>query len=298
MLRTIGTVFRSWGRSIDKFGTGLQGRTAYVETLVPSTRLVPHGDKTPVCAGTAFVAPTASVVGDVKIGENSSVWYHAGAKGEGASISIGNNTNIQDGASVAAQEKPVKIGNNVTVGPAATVSNGSTLKDGCMVGTNSIVDGSVIGEGSVVTANSVLPPGQDVPAGQVWSGNPAVFLREITADERNLLVSNCTELAYLAAEHDVETSKPFDQIMAEKAAWKLIQEESGDRVQNPSKNQFDERPGLIFHQEENAKVTYAEVDQETIDSLTFNRVRGIRAGDLDDDFEERKKELKQLSSRA
>jgi gamma-carbonic anhydrase len=294
MLKSFGAAIRNLGRSIDSFGVGLQGNAAYVETLVPSARLVAVGSKMPTCAPTAFVAPSASVVGDVKIGANSSVWYNSGAKGDGASITIGSNSNIQDAAVVTANGKAVNIGNNVTVGPAATVMAGSTLKDGCMVGTNSVVEGSVIGEGAVVSANSVLTVGQSVPAGQVWAGNPAVYLRDITEEEKQSLIDGATELSMLASEHAVETSKSFEQIMAEKAAFKLLEEQSGDRVSNPSKNVFDERPGVIFHQEENASVTYSDVDQETIDRLTFNRVRGVRSNHLDDDSAERQNDLKQI----
>eukprot|EP00943_MAST-04B_sp_MAST-4B-sp1_P000644 g644.t1 len=289
MLKTLGTFARVWGRSLDKFGQSFQGSAVYVETLVPQTTYVAHNDKSPTVSNICFVAPSARLVGDVAVADRASVWYSASARAEGARISIGMKANIQDGAVLHATNKPVSIGNSVTVGPCATVTNGSTLEDGCMVGTNSIVDGSTIGKGSVLSANSNLEPGTKVPPGQLWSGNPAKYVRDVIPEEMNILISNADELSELASMHAEESSKSFSQIMEERAKFKELKEKLGrDSIQNPTFNYFDDRP------EEAGDVTYTQVSQKDIDERTFNRHKGIRAGDLDNDELEKAEKIKRL----
>ena len=91
------------------------------------------GDKAPKVASDAFIAPSASVVGDVTIGSSSSVWYNAVLRSDKGAIKVGNNTNIQERAVVAPSSGSVSVGNGVTIGASAQLDN-CTLQDGCMVG--------------------------------------------------------------------------------------------------------------------------------------------------------------------
>ena len=264
MIKTLGTFARIWGRSLDKFGQSFQGSAVYVETLVPQTQYVAHNDKSPTVSNICFVAPSARLVGDVAVADRASVWYSASARAEGAKITIGMKANIQDGAVLHATDKAVSIGNSVTVGPCATVTNGSTLEDGCMVGTNSIVDGSTIGKGSVLSANSNLEPGTKVPAGQLWSGNPAQYLRDVSPEEMNILTSNADDLSELASMHAEESSKSFSQIMEERAKFKELKEKLGrDSIQNPTINYFDDRPGTYIHVFYHAHTVYLTIYKHT-----------------------------------
>jgi hypothetical protein len=146
-----------------------------------------------------------------------------------------------------------------------------------------------------LSANSNLEPGTKVPAGQLWSGNPAQYLRDVSPEEMNILTSNADDLSELASMHAVESSKSFSQIMEERAKFKELKEKLGrDSIQNPTINYFDDRPGVIFHKEEAGDVTYTQVSQTEIDERTFNRHKGIRVGDLDNDELEKAEKIKRL----
>lgn len=121
--------------------------------------------KAPEIANSAFVAENASIIGDVKIGENSSIWYGAVLRGDITSITIGKNSNIQDNATVHVGIKsPAIIGDSVTVGHNALV-HGAKIGNNVLVGMGSVVldnaeigDNSIIGAGAVVTSNTIVPP--------------------------------------------------------------------------------------------------------------------------------------------
>lgn len=143
-----------------------------------------YGDRTPKLHETVFVAPGAKIVGRVKIGEGSSVWYNVVIRGDVDEVTIGAGTNIQDGA-VLHQDKgfPLAIGNNVTVGHNAIV-HGSTVGDGAVIGMGSIVmSGAKIGDNSVLGAGSVLPQGKEIPANSLAMGSPARVVRRLSEEE-------------------------------------------------------------------------------------------------------------------
>ncbi|RHY32749.1 hypothetical protein DYB32_002295, partial [Aphanomyces invadans] len=122
-------------------------------------------------ASTTFVAPNASVIGEVSIGQGSSVWYGATVRGDVNAITIGDNTNIQDQAVVhaakIANDFPTIIGNNVTIGPKAII-HAAKISNQCIIGTGAqVLDGAVVGENSIITAGSIVTQGKSVPAGQV-----------------------------------------------------------------------------------------------------------------------------------
>ena len=221
----------------------------------------------------AFIAPNASIIGKVKLGPGSGVWYGAVVRGDKGQVTVGSNSSIQERAVVTA-ETPTTIGDNVVVGVGAQVA-GATLQSNSLVGVGATVGtGAVVESGSVVAAGSVVAPKAKIPAGQLWSGNPCAYLRDLTEHERNTLLQSSEELAILGAHHAVEVDKSIEQIEAEKADWKESLIRGGDTIMNPNPNFFEERPGAIFRQMEPSKyVTYQSVDQKTIDARTFNRTR-------------------------
>jgi len=132
------------------------------------------------------VAPGAVVVGDVSVGNASSIWFNAIVRGDVNSISIGARTNIQDGSvvHVTSGEHPATIGDDVTVGHLA-ILHGCTVEDGCLIGMRAtVLDGAVVGAGSLVAAGSLLVPGTRIPPGSLVVGAPARVKRPLTPEER------------------------------------------------------------------------------------------------------------------
>lgn len=149
-----------------------------------------HGSKQPVIAEDVFIANGAIVIGDVHIGKGSSVWFGSVVRGDVHYIRIGENVNIQDLSMLHVTEDkfPLIIGNNVSLGHRVTL-HGCTLNDYSFVGIGATaLDGSVIEEFGILAAGSLLPPGKVVPAGMVAMGVPAKPVREITPEEKEMIL--------------------------------------------------------------------------------------------------------------
>jgi len=128
-----------------------------------------------------FFAENASLIGDVVLGDEVSVWYQAVIRGDVNAIRIGNRVNIQDGVVIHGtyESAATQIGNNVSVGHNAIV-HGCTIHDNVLIGMGSIVmDHCVVGSNSIIAAGSVVPPNTVVPEGSVFAGVPAKKIKEI-----------------------------------------------------------------------------------------------------------------------
>ena len=128
-----------------------------------------------------FFAENSTIIGEVIMGDNCSVWYQAVIRGDVNSINISNRVNIQDGAIIHGtyEQSATKIGNDVSIGHNAII-HGCTIKDSVLVGMGSIImDDSVIESNSIIAAGSVLPKNTIVPAGSVFAGVPAKKIKEI-----------------------------------------------------------------------------------------------------------------------
>lgn len=158
---------------------------------IPSPLVVSLGDSSPAIHESAWIAPNAIVVGRVKIGAQSSVWFNVTIRGDVDDITIGERTNIQDGTVIHVDKDfPTTIGNNVTVGHNA-ILHGCTVEDEALIGIGSIVlNGAVIQTKAMVGAGAVVPPGMVVPSGSVVMGMPAKVRRELTEDEKAHLWDN------------------------------------------------------------------------------------------------------------
>lgn len=132
----------------------------------------------------AFIAPGAVVLGDVTIGENVGIWYHATVRGDRASISIGKNSNIQDNCVIhVGIGYPVEIGEGVTVGHSAIV-HGSKVGDSTLVGMGAILmNGSVIGRNCIIGAGALVTQNTVIPDNSVVLGSPAKVVRLVTDRE-------------------------------------------------------------------------------------------------------------------
>lgn len=145
----------------------------------------------PAIDSSAFIASTAVVIGDVRIGAASSIWFNVVIRGDVNFIRIGDRTNIQDlsilhvtGSKGAGDPgQPLIIGNDITVGHRVTL-HGCTIEDGAFIGMNALVmDRCVVGAGSVIAAGSLVAEGTVIPPGTLWLGSPAKFKRVLAADE-------------------------------------------------------------------------------------------------------------------
>jgi len=128
-----------------------------------------------------FLADTATIVGDVELGDNCSVWFNAVIRGDVHYIRIGNNVNIQDNAVVHAtyQKSPTNIGSNVSIAHGAVV-HGCTIHDNVLIGMGAMVmDNAVIESNSIIAAGSVVTQGSRVEAGSIYGGTPAKKLRSM-----------------------------------------------------------------------------------------------------------------------
>ena len=140
--------------------------------------------KTPQLGKDCFLAETATLVGDVEVGDNCSIWYNAVLRGDVHYIKIGNNTNVQDNATIHAtyQKSPTNIGNNVTIAHGAIV-HGCTLKDNVMIGMNAVIlDNAVVESNSIVAAGSVVTKNTIVESGSVYAGIPAKKVKDISPE--------------------------------------------------------------------------------------------------------------------
>ena len=144
-------------------------------TILPVEGVFPQFGKN------CFVAPNATVVGDVIIGDESSVWFNTVIRGEVNSIRIGNKVNIQDGAVLHCTYKKTKtiIGNNVSIGHNAIV-HGCTIADKVLVGMGAIImDYAEIGSNSIIAAGAVVLEGTKIEAGTIYGGVPAKKIKDI-----------------------------------------------------------------------------------------------------------------------
>jgi len=138
----------------------------------------------PRLARGAWVAGEATLIGQVELGQDSSVWFGAVLRAENDRIRIGRGSNIQDGAVVHADEGfPVSVGDDVTVGHQAML-HGCTIGDGALIGIHAVVlNGAVIGPGCLVGAGAVVTEGAEFPAGSLIVGTPAKLLRVLNPEQ-------------------------------------------------------------------------------------------------------------------
>ncbi len=153
--------------------------------------LVPFNEIYPDVGQALFIAPNATVVGDVTFEADTTVWYSATLRGDIAPITIGRGTNIQDNAVVHVNHgMPTYLGENITVGHGA-ILHGCTIGSRSLIGMGAIVlDGATIAEDSLVAAGAVVPPNRSYPPRSLLIGSPARAVRELTDEELKEMAEN------------------------------------------------------------------------------------------------------------
>lgn len=164
--------------------------------------ILAFGGTRPTVADGAWVAPGATLVGDVRLAAASSVWFGAVLRADGDTIAVGEQSNVQDGCVVHADPgRPVRVGARVTVGHRA-VLHGCTVEAESLVGMGAVLlDGCRIGAGSMVAAGAVVLEGTVVPPGSLVAGVPARVRRPLTPPELERLRVSASTYVHLARRH-------------------------------------------------------------------------------------------------
>lgn len=146
--------------------------------------ILPVRDKTPQIPQDCFVAPNATIVGDVIMGAQCSVWFSAVVRGDVNFIKMGNKVNVQDGAVIHGtfEKAPTTIGNNVSIGHNALV-HGCTIHDNVLVGMGAIImDGCVVESNTIIAAGAVITQNTKVEGGSIYAGVPAKKIKDISKE--------------------------------------------------------------------------------------------------------------------
>lgn len=156
--------------------------------------IYPYADKIPQIDETAFIADYVTIIGDVTIGANSSVWFNTTIRGDVGPVTIGARSNIQESSVLhLSAGGTLTIEDDVTIGHGCII-HGATICQGALVGMGAtVLDGAVIGAGALIGAGSLVSPGKVIPAGVLALGNPAKVVRELTVDDRLSISDNAKD---------------------------------------------------------------------------------------------------------
>lgn len=146
--------------------------------------ILPVKGKFPVIPESCWLAPNATVVGDVEMGEDCTVWFNAVVRGDVNAIRMGNRVNIQDGAVIHCtyQKTQTILGNNVSIAHNAIV-HGCQIEDEVLIGMGAIVmDGAYIEKNAIIGAGAIVTQNTRVPSGTIWAGNPARELKKLSPE--------------------------------------------------------------------------------------------------------------------
>ncbi|MBC9926709.1 MULTISPECIES: gamma carbonic anhydrase family protein [unclassified Leucobacter] len=159
--------------------------------MEPSQVWALSASQSPEIHPSAWIAPSAVVIGAVELGPDASVWYNAVLRGDSDRIVIGARSNLQDGVAVHVDRgHPVTLGSDVSVGHNAIV-HGATVADGCLIGMGAtILSGAMIGAGSLIAAGALVAQGKVIPPGSLVAGVPGKVVRQLSAEERAGLITN------------------------------------------------------------------------------------------------------------
>jgi len=172
------------------------------------TPFLPYRGIMPTIHPNAFVAQTATVIGDTHVGEDSGIWYGCVIRGDVNEIRIGKRTNIQDLTMIHCAElgQGTYLGDDITVGHSA-VLHACSVEDNAFIGIQAcVMDDCIVEKGAMVAAGALVTPGKIVKAGEVWAGSPAKKLRDINEKDLEFFEINRQRYVRLAQEYKAEQS--------------------------------------------------------------------------------------------
>jgi len=175
-------------------------------TSVAQPIIMPYKGIYPTIAKDAFIAPGAVIIGDVVIGSQSSVWFGCVIRGDVNTIRIGERTNIQDGTVVHVTRVtgPTTIGSGVTIGHSALL-HACNLEDNCFIGMRAtLMDDVLVKSGAMVAAGALVTPRKEVEQGQIWSGSPARYMRDMTENESGFVAVSADNYVRLTQEYTID----------------------------------------------------------------------------------------------
>lgn len=230
----LGRALRETGQALDRAGSRVQGNYAFKETLNRHRRVMALFDKRPVLGDDVFIAPNASVIGNVSIGTGAAVWYGSVLRGDVNTISIGDKSSIGDNCVVHVSGSeggafgdaaPLRVEKSVVVEPGS-ILHGCELKSGCRVGSGSVIfDKAVVGESAQLAPGSMLTAGKEIPARQLWGGRPAQFIRDLTDEEVRGLEKGAADAYEAAKAHEAEHKLTAEERM-ERAEERLYHKQN------------------------------------------------------------------------
>jgi carbonic anhydrase/acetyltransferase-like protein (isoleucine patch superfamily) len=170
--------------------------------MTNATLILPFDGVSPELDESAWAAPTATLIGKVTLGPDSSVFYGAVLRGDMDAISLGARSNVQDNVSVHCDSgRPTVIGAGVSIGHSAVV-HGCTIEDDCLIGMSAtVLNGAVIGAGSLIAAGAVVREGSVIPPRSLVTGVPGTVRREVTEAETERIRRNAEIYVGLGREH-------------------------------------------------------------------------------------------------
>lgn len=165
-----------------------------------------HTIQTPILGKNVYIAPGAIVRGDVTLGDNSSVWFHAVVRAEAGSAVIGNDTNIQDNCVLHVDHgADIHIGSRVTIGHGAII-HGCTIKNDTLIGMGAIImNHAVVGENCIIGAGALITQNTVIPDNSLVLGNPGKVIRSVTEDEKEHIRRNAAYYIEEAAAYAGQT---------------------------------------------------------------------------------------------
>lgn len=169
--------------------------------VVDAFMIYNFGSKKPSISESAFIAETACIIGNVSIGESSSVWFNTVIRGDRAKISIGNGCSIQDNAVIHTDENELKIGDGVIIGHGCIV-HGKLINNNALIGMNAtILHGVHVGEYAIVGAGALVPPNYKIPANTVVMGVPCKEVRKTNEEDIESIRNTLREYEKLTREY-------------------------------------------------------------------------------------------------
>jgi carbonic anhydrase/acetyltransferase-like protein (isoleucine patch superfamily) len=221
LARHVGIAVEECGQLFNRFGSFLQGRFGQCDTMQRKRVLGNYQTSVPALATPQlFTAPSASLVGQVTVGSNCSIWYNTILRGDRGSVVIGNNVHVMDGSVLRCgilSVRDVRIGNNVIVEPNVTIEP-CRIDDGAYICSGAVLmEGCHIKSGTVIGPRTVVTQFQVCEAGQYYSGHPAKQFRPLRQDEIQKFRTKLANVIELAKEHGTNTEEISKGLQERKA---------------------------------------------------------------------------------
>jgi len=221
IIASVGQTLRFGAVYLDHLGLRLQATYSFKEQICRHQKITPIQGKLPHITSNVFLAPNASVVGDVEVRSKASIWYDAIIRGDRHPVSIGEQTSIGETVKISGK---TKIGNNVLIEPNS-ILHSCQIQDHVKIGSGAIInEGATLELHSQVLPGAVVYPGTTVTHETVWGGVPAIKIRTVTIDDKDQLREALQKLFELAQTHASAHDKDPLQVYAASLKEKTMKE--------------------------------------------------------------------------